>query len=341
MGTDKLKLTKEPVSVEVDGLNIKSYIWDNNSKVLIINRSNGKNVIVSLVDTTGDFSIPNLFTNPVFGITSSAAISGGNVIKDGGAVVTARGVCWSTSTNPTITGSHTTDGSGTGNFESSITGLIDNTTYYVRAYATNKAGTAYGNQIAFTTSNNINLPTLSTSVITNITETTAIGGGNVTSDGGASVTVRGVCWNTSENPTTENCKTEDGSGTGSFTSNLNGLTNGTSYHVRAYATNSVGTGYGEDIIFMSLVTGISKIINPKILIYPNPTNGYLSVESDQSFTVGSRFEVWDYFGRIAFQKNLKEGVKHDDFDLTSLQKGLYFIRVQNNYKDYFQKIVIQ
>ena len=71
--------------------------------------------------------------------------------NDGNATVTARGVCWSTSHNPTVSNSHTTDGSGTGSFTSSITGLSQNTTYYVRAYATNSVGTAYGNEVSFTT----------------------------------------------------------------------------------------------------------------------------------------------------------------------------------------------
>ena len=78
-------------------------------------------------------------------------MGGGNVTADGGATVTARGICWSTSQNPTISGSHTTDGTGTGTFTSNMTGLEPNTTYYVRAYATNSAGTAYGDQVSFTT----------------------------------------------------------------------------------------------------------------------------------------------------------------------------------------------
>ncbi len=88
-------------------------------------------------------------------------------------------------------------------------------------------------------------PVLTTSSVTNITQTTAQCGGNVTSDGGAAVTARGVCWSTSPTPTVADSKTTDGSGVGSFTSSISGLTAGTDYYVRAYATNSVGTSYGS------------------------------------------------------------------------------------------------
>src|SRR4026208_532153 len=96
--------------------------------------------------------IPTLTTTAISSITSGSALSGGNISADGGASVTARGVCWSSTANPTISGSHTTDGSGTGSFTSNISGLTTSTTYYVRAYATNSAGTAYGNEVSFTTS---------------------------------------------------------------------------------------------------------------------------------------------------------------------------------------------
>jgi uncharacterized protein (TIGR02145 family) len=122
--------------------------------------------------------------------------------------------------------------------------LTANTLYYVRAYATNSGGTAYGNQVLFTTAQVI-LPTVTTNSITAIAQTTATTGGNVTSDGGGTVTARGVCWNTTVTPTTANSKTVDGAGTGAFTSSMTGLTAGTHYYVRAYATNSAGTAYGE------------------------------------------------------------------------------------------------
>ena len=96
--------------------------------------------------------LPSLTTTAVTAITSYSANSGGNINSDGGASITARGVCWNTSTGPTIVNSRTTDGTGTGSFTSSMSGLAANTTYYVRSYATNSVGTAYGNELSFTTS---------------------------------------------------------------------------------------------------------------------------------------------------------------------------------------------
>lgn len=94
---------------------------------------------------------PTVITFSVTGIAPTSAKCGGEVTYDGGAPVTAKGVCWSTSQDPTTTSSHTNFGNGTGSFISSITGLSQNTTYYVRAYAANREGTSYGEQVSFTT----------------------------------------------------------------------------------------------------------------------------------------------------------------------------------------------
>ena len=198
--------------------------------------------------TLSDVTLPTVTTEEATEITQTTATSGGSVTDDGGANVTARGVCWSISNNPTLADSYTTDGSGTGTFVSSLTGLTQNTVYYVRAYSTNSEGTAYGNELTFTTLSVV-LPTVTTDDATNVTSTTAISGGNVTDDGGANVTARGVCWGTSSNPTLSDNHTITGSGNGTFICNLSGLTPNTLYYVRAYATNSQGTAYGNEISF--------------------------------------------------------------------------------------------
>lgn len=195
---------------------------------------------------------PTVTTTAVSGITGTTADSGGNITADGGTAVTAYGVCWNTDGSPTVADSHTTDGAGIANFSSSMTGLSGDTTYHVRAYATNTAGTSYGADVAFTTA--VTTPTVTTATPTNIMPTSATSGGNVTSAGGTPVTDRGVCWNVGGNPTIADSHTTDGEGTGSFTSSLTGLTTGTTYHVRAYATNTQGTTYGTDLTFTPSIT---------------------------------------------------------------------------------------
>jgi uncharacterized protein (TIGR02145 family) len=217
--------------------------------------------------TTGGIcpaSLATLTTTAVSSITSTTASSGGNISNDGGGAVTARGVVWSTSQNPTIAlTTKTTDGTGTGSFTSNLTGLSPGTVYYVRAYATNSAGTAYGNQLSFTSAAVV-LATITTTTTSSITSTTASSGGNISNDGGGAVTARGVIWSTNQNPTIAlTTKTVDGTGTGSFTSNLTGLSPSTLYYVRAYATNSAGTAYGNQQT-LTTTTAVSDVFNPNL-----------------------------------------------------------------------------
>ena len=191
---------------------------------------------------------PEVSTFEVSNIQASTAEGGGNVLGYGSDTIMARGVCWSTTPNPTLNDSHSVDGFGLGGYSSIMRDLSPSTTYFVRAYATTMVGTSYGNEFTFTTADS-ELPSVTTAEISDITATSAVCSSTVSHDGFTDVTARGVCWSTSPNPTLEDSHTIDGTGMGDFVSNLNGLEPTTTYHVRAYATNSVGTCYGEDIIF--------------------------------------------------------------------------------------------
>ncbi len=194
---------------------------------------------------------PKIITSPVNSVTAVSALVGGQVTDDGGSLVTARGVCWSTSPLPTLSSSVLTDGSGIGSFSSTISSLQYGTTYFLRAYATNAEGTTYGNQVTFTTITP-SLPTVTTAVVSSITGFTASVGGEVTSDGGLAITSRGICWALTANPTLSNNVLNIGTGVGSFSSTLTGLNSGTTYNVRSFAVNDLGVSYGPNVIFTTL-----------------------------------------------------------------------------------------
>jgi uncharacterized protein (TIGR02145 family) len=420
----------------------------------IDHRDKGDGIPLRCIRGAQTQELPTVTTADVTEISSTSATSGGDVTSDGGDPVTARGVCWNSLSNPTTADDHSTDGSGTGEFVTSLTGLTPNTLYYLRAYATNSVGTAYANEVSFTTlatgftcgsvindsrngknyntvligsqcwmKENLNyatgnswcygdldtncsifgrlydwytimngaassnsvpsgvqgicptgwhvpsyeewniigiylggwgiagkkmkeagfahwfppntgtnesgftalpgggsgangsnfqdlgsdghwwsslenedgtfawavtltcdsdpmisglglktiglslrclrdaqtqgLPTVTTADVTDILSTTATSGGDVTSEGDAPVTARGVCWSTIAIPTTADNHTTDGSGTGVFVSILTGLTGNTLYYIRAYATNSIGTAYGNEESFTTLSNGFT------------------------------------------------------------------------------------
>ena len=184
-------------------------------------------------------------------ITAISAMGGGEVTTTDGTYIIVKGLCWATHENPTTNDDFYQEAeSGVGSFSISMTGLDMSTTYYVRAYAVTTNGTVYGEQKSFTTRNGI--PTLTTTDVTDIEYFSATSGGIITDDGGLDITAYGVCWSTSPNPTVIDSHTIDGNGMGSFSSSITGLSRNTIYYVRAYATNSNMTLYGNAISFTTL-----------------------------------------------------------------------------------------
>lgn len=203
-----------------------------------------------MVFTTTE-GLPTVVTSSVTNITANGAKCGGTVTDQGASPVTERGICWNTSHNPIVSDNHASSGTGTGSFTVSMTNLTPNVTYYVRAYAKNQQGTAYGSEVSFKALEG--LPVVTTGSITGITTTSARGSGNVSDQGGSPVTDRGLCWSTQFNPTVSGSHASSGSGVGSFSVDITGLTPGTKYYVRAFAVNSQGTTYGEQKEFTTVV----------------------------------------------------------------------------------------
>lgn len=188
-------------------------------------------------------NLPVLITFEANNITNISADCGGEIKNKGKYEIIRQGICWSIKPNPTIADYRTKDDSDSESYSAVLTGLTPNTKYYVRAYATNYIDTGYGNEIEFQTTGET--PVVSTDPISTKTIHSIRCGGNISSDGGDVIIARGVCWGESPEPLITDNKTDDGQSSGPFTSEVTNLKSNTKYYIRAYATNSVGTSYGD------------------------------------------------------------------------------------------------
>lgn len=211
-------------------------------------------VIIPFNSCVEDPTLAVLTTGEASEITISSAVINGEVTKDGGAEVTARGICWGTETMPDLSDNFKASGTGLGEFICNLDGLDPNTEYYARAYAENSVGIAYGNEVTFTTS--IGAPTVTTGPISGITATNAVCGGTITYDGGAAITEKGVCWSTTPDPDIQDFHTSISTGTETFSCTMTNLSDGTRYYVRAYVKNAGGMAYGEPVTFNTKVADI-------------------------------------------------------------------------------------
>jgi uncharacterized protein (TIGR02145 family) len=200
-------------------------------------------------------------------ITGTEAFMRGRV--ESNQTITNKGACWSTSTNPTITDNKTEAGMGTGIFETSLSDLSPGTTYHTRAYAITGTEVSYSSDYEFTT---LDYPQLTTKELINAGTFVISTGGDIQS--GGAIYNAGVCWGTQPLPSIADDKTEDQLVYSSFFSDPYGLLPATTYYIRSYATNMVGTGYGNQIV----------ITMPDATVYDLDGNPYSSV------TIGT--QVW-------------------------------------------------
>jgi len=214
---------------------------------------------------TNPLALATVTTTNITDIQDFSAMGGGDILYDGGAPVTQRGIYWSKIANFDVNTDDCTknmNGSGLGNFESILNLLEPVTTYYVRAYAVNSQGMAFGEEKSFTTLATV--PTLKSIIHTNITDVSIDVESEILKNGGASITERGFCWNDKGSPTINDNKIQDSNiGLGVITRLLSGFTSGKRYYVCAYATNAMGTGYSKELSFttMSLATITTKAIS--------------------------------------------------------------------------------
>ncbi len=204
-------------------------------------------------------SAPTVTTGVSSNITTSSVTLGGGVTGNGGSTITASGIVIGTSANPLRAGIGVIDSATnplvtTGTFTLNVTGLATATTYYYRTYAVNAVGTSYGPDSTFTTNSAATVANVLRIAASNVMDTFATVGGNITSNGGSAVLASGIVYSTTPNPALAGVGVVDsttnplvGSGTYSFT--LAGLTHSTKYYYRAYATNAVGTAYSVEDSF--------------------------------------------------------------------------------------------
>ncbi len=233
----------------------------------------------------GAVDLPEIATGPVENISYTSAISRDTLKANGGEFVFARGVCIDTLPNPDINQSFTAPGNAVGSYAVSLTGLLPGRLYYIRAFATNSNGTAYGTAASFTTLP-LTVPVVTTDTISHITNVSAFAGGHVTADGGSPVIARGICYSTSAHPTIANSTAPSGAGLGAFATTISGLVAHTTYYARAYATNAVGTAYGPEVSFTTILYSMPTVFTDSVthITYTSATCG-LNTSNDGNMPI--------------------------------------------------------
>lgn len=205
---------------------------------------------------------PTVSMQTVENVSYNSAGFRGGLVSVGSSKVTNHGFCWSEQEQPTISSNgicNLGDSETAKDFTYNATSLKASSTYYVRAYAENSVGVSYSNQIKFQTNGVPQVAEVETGSATDVTSSKALVSGNIVNLGNTGgLSQYGHVWGTMENPTISNDKTQLGktTSTGAYNSTLTGLSPNTLYHVRAYATNEIGTSYGKDITFTTSLADV-------------------------------------------------------------------------------------
>ena len=295
--------------------------------------SSSTSAMYTLAGVAIDVPTPTVTTQAVTDIDTTTATGNGTVTALGDPNPTQHGVCWNTTGNPTIADSKTTEGavSATSAFTSDMTGLSGGTTYHVRSYATNEVGTEYGSDVSFKTTSAQVAPTVTTQAVTGIGSSSATGNGNITDLGIPTPTTHGVCWSTNADPTIDDVnddKIDNGAAgsTGAFTASITGLSSGTTYHVRAYAANTAGTAYGDDVTFTSICAApvASSATNVGATSF---TANWTSVTGAQSYRLD--VSISNTFDSFVSGYEDKEASSATSAGVTGLSAaGTYYFRVR-------------
>ncbi len=232
-------------------------------------------------EITGD--ILKVLTKECTEIKDNSALCHGEVTSANDVNITSRGFCWSTSQEPKYSDNHIEAGKGSGEFSALLTGIEPNNIYYIKAYATTAQGVVYGNQVELVLGKFV--PRITTGSVYDITESSAVCSGKLESAGGGTITEMGLCWSISENPTIEGDHKPSEAFSGEFTMTITNLQSDTKYYVRAYATNEVGTAYGEQKSFTveaNSVISVKDAALQSVLVNLFDTNKDGSVKKDEA-----------------------------------------------------------
>lgn len=232
--------------------------------------SGNMNITSLDIDVVPTGTPPTITTNTVTPAQNNAVVNG--TVTPGTMPLLASGIIWSTNNTPLDTNLVTRTRnvpSATAAFNNIASGLTPGQTYYTRAYVIDLAKNVYYGQTLQFTTNAATAPTLNTITPYNILPFKATSGGTAIDSGGLAITDKGICWATTPNPTTASAKISNGANGNNFTNILRVLQPATTYYVRAYAINNVGTGYGNELQFTTAAPAPMLIANPLTLSFGN------------------------------------------------------------------------